>query len=1386
MLVLMSGMSVQATSINEINAIPKYELSGSGFSGDIAVSPFDGSVHAIWVTHSYILQYSRRVGSGGWSPPQDLTDRGSFIVFGQEEAMTKKTPRKCAGITVDNQGGVHVVFAEESGDLYYMNGYNNNWSPPVKIADKTASTVYPDIAASSGNLYVAYEHSEATSIIDESTVYTVIFRHGVWEDPVSMGAGEYPSITAGSNGNVYFICRDYGQPSNVKFAFMRPWETGWNHIGEISDVPHVKDEDGRNDRVGQGPGFTVSEGYIYVAWGYTNMPGAPDKQSMYCARAAEPGGLWEARWGGSAIYYDNTSSPHVRVDAYSDGTLIYMNGGRTERFAINSKGSWSATRPAPWDDEDDTGDKIIIETASDGRTVWVISCLAGYNDGQVAVSGLSNPDADYFNPSFSADVDDLNIITKRDLDYDGFSADCAVHPKTGALHVAWVNNGDIKYRIRETDGDWPGSEIIPDGGLNVYGQDAGGNPRICVGLDIDKQGTSHVVFITDNGNVWYLNGTSGNWGAPQQIAEGGPYSIFPAIRATGNHLVVVYENGGQIYSVSRIGGVWGTAAPVGTGDYPSLAKGGNGMVYLAFRSADAGADVRSAWQIPGYTGWNFTGFATDATDEVGGGPALAVYGDTLYLAWNNNTGEVTEQKSEIFCASKNSPQEDWTPRFGAYYPLYYEDTGDPHPRAGVYSDGNVLLVNGRRSQPRFVLWNGSFWSSTRNAPWAGGIPRTASDGQTIWVAVSSTSESADEVSVTGISSPDAAFMDLSNRAPVISSTPSGTALENTLWQYHCTASDQDDDDLAYRLVVSPDMMTIDPESGQVTWTPETGDAGRDPWNHGTGAFLAGIQVSDGRGGHAVQYFWITVEEGNHDPVITSTPVTTAKADSLYTYQVTAIDEDGDPVVYSLSQKPGGMIIHSQSGLISWTPGSGDTGDHAVAVTAADTRGGEAVQNYTLRVEETVIPAPVAGFAADVTAGFAPLTVQFTDQSTGQITSRLWDFGDGTTDARVHPDHVYGSEGRYTVRLIVAGPGGSDTLTRAEYITVQTRPVAGFIAAVTEGTRPLDVQFVNQSTGDITSYYWDFGDGNASIQENPHHIYTATGQYTVRLIVSGPAGSDTLTRPDYISVSDTPPEAAFGAAPRTGEGPLTVHFTDSSSGIVTRWLWRFGDDSVSTQKNPVHTYYLPGQFTVRLVVSGPGGSDSLTQMNYIHVDAGDLTAGFEADPLIGMAPLAVQFTDTSKGMVSSRLWSFGDNTTSELQNPAHVYAADGTYTVSLTVAGPAGIDIETKTAYIHVQTTSVGQDAGGPAEFRLHPCFPNPFNPGTTIRYDLAGTVHVKISVFDMMGKCVAVPENGIKPAGSHSTFWQAENNGLPLPSGVYVIHFEAGDYRERNKVMLIK
>jgi PKD repeat protein len=175
----------------------------------------------------------------------------------------------------------------------------------------------------------------------------------------------------------------------------------------------------------------------------------------------------------------------------------------------------------------------------------------------------------------------------------------------------------------------------------------------------------------------------------------------------------------------------------------------------------------------------------------------------------------------------------------------------------------------------------------------------------------------------------------------------------------------------------------------------------------------------------------------------------------------------------------------------------------------------------------VVPAPIAEFVGAPQSGYAPLTVSFTDTSTGSPTTWLWNFGDGDTDIDQNPTHTYTSPGLYTVRLWVNnGYGGPDILeSKDDYIEVLPPPSSGpvpeFSGSPLFGEEPLRVVFTDLSTGGATSWQWSFGDGTTSTSQNPDHTYGSPGSYDVTLTVSDGTTSNTQTKPGYVNVTAAP-------------------------------------------------------------------------------------------------------------------------------------------------------------------------------------------------------------------------------------------------------------------------
>lgn len=263
------------------------------------------------------------------------------------------------------------------------------------------------------------------------------------------------------------------------------------------------------------------------------------------------------------------------------------------------------------------------------------------------------------------------------------------------------------------------------------------------------------------------------------------------------------------------------------------------------------------------------------------------------------------------------------------------------------------------------------------------------------------------------------------------------------------------------------------------------------------------------------------------------------------------------------------------------------------------------------------------------------------------------------------------------------------------------PTAAFSATPTpvQGTAPLGVSFTDKSTGQISSWSWDFGNGATSAEKSPQYTYQVPGTYTVKLTVTGPGGSSQVSQSGYVTVLHPAPIAEFSASTQSGVAPLTVTFSSQSQGTISSYLWTFGVDGSSTAATAVHTFTAPGTYPVSLLVMGPGGEDEELKPAFITVAAPTPApppapvADFSGDVLKGKAPLTVNFQNRSSGEISTSAWDFGDGSASSVTDPTHTYNNPGVYPVTLTVSNSGGTDTLTRSAYVQVEGTDLPMEFG---------------------------------------------------------------------------------------------
>jgi len=259
--------------------------------------------------------------------------------------------------------------------------------------------------------------------------------------------------------------------------------------------------------------------------------------------------------------------------------------------------------------------------------------------------------------------------------------------------------------------------------------------------------------------------------------------------------------------------------------------------------------------------------------------------------------------------------------------------------------------------------------------------------------------------------------------------------------------------------------------------------------------------------------------------------------------------------------------------------------------------------------------PTADFSASVVQGAAPLSVDFTSLATGAVYRWDWDFDDGTTAGGSMPTHVFQDPGLYTVTLDVTAPGGTARETKVAYIQADggTAPLIDFSTSYNPmyscGEGYCSASFTPVVVGDVDTYAWDFGGLDTDDQMQGTWMNAAPGVHTISVTATGPGGSTTKTKPDYLEVLSSPGPLDFRVhGLPTGVSPFSVEFVALPGwSTCATYTWDFGDTGEGTGPNPTHVYETPGVYTVSLTVDFSGdGSQGGTGCGTVGGDREDPT------------------------------------------------------------------------------------------------------------------------------------------------------------------------------------
>lgn len=465
----------------------------------------------------------------------------------------------------------------------------------------------------------------------------------------------------------------------------------------------------------------------------------------------------------------------------------------------------------------------------------------------------------------------------------------------------------------------------------------------------------------------------------------------------------------------------------------------------------------------------------------------------------------------------------------------------------------------------------------------------------------------------------------------------------------------------YPLPVSFTDMTIAGSGTNTSWLWDFGDGTTSTLQNPSHVYTS------------ARTFNVTLQVRNSDGCIST--LTKTSLIQINTGVLAQFDNDNPqtckaPVTINLqNQSTGTGVVNYQ-----WDFGDGNTSDllnpsHTYAANGTYTI--QLIVTNSNGCTDTIVK-PNAVTVGLVDAGFTtPATVcqgsnvQFTNTSVPVPASVLWHYGDGNTGTSLNPQYNYSAPGSYTVKMVANFGACTDSASRT--INVLVKPTAAFSSTDTVNCKaPFTVNFSNQSANAV-SYAWNFGDNTTSTLQNPSHTYNNTGRYTVKLVVTNTNGcSDSLIKINYINI--TRPVATIANVPDSGCAPFSKTFAASINitDPVVSYLWNFGDGNTSASATPTNTYAAEGAYNISVIIVTATGCTDTARVTRGIVASNKPTANFSADPTNTCAKNTIIFTNLSTGGATRWLWEFGDSTTSNAQNPSHLYQDTGYFDVKLKI------------------------------------------------------------------------------------------------------------------------
>jgi PKD repeat protein len=409
------------------------------------------------------------------------------------------------------------------------------------------------------------------------------------------------------------------------------------------------------------------------------------------------------------------------------------------------------------------------------------------------------------------------------------------------------------------------------------------------------------------------------------------------------------------------------------------------------------------------------------------------------------------------------------------------------------------------------------------------------------------------------------------------------------------------------------------------------------------------------------------------------------------------------------------------------------------------------------------------------------SVQFTNLSVkanpDSVLNSSWlDTSGNVLSNSTHPLLIFG-EGTFEVCLLIENAGCTDSSCQLIRIP-PAYCVADFTYAV-DLTGKAD--FVSQSVGRATKHFWSFGDGSYASDSVTTHTFTTNGWYYVCLNTTNTDSTCNDVHCEFVRVNKPSPEPCVAIFDYVYDSLNTklVHFKNYTTGdTAITYVWLFGDDATSTQKEPSYLFSTLGNYRVCLLVSGPNCADSVCTVVEILQILPTCEAAFDtrmfADSVNQTARIAV-FTNLSTGENLSYEWSFGDDSTSTEFAPIHYYPQNGMYTVCLTVSNGALCSDSVCTLIEILPNTGIDQ----PTETQTLTAYPVPIANQLIVEWQSYQSGECSLLFSDMQGRIVH-KQTITQIRGVNSTTFNTET----LCSGMYTLTLQS-EYGTK-KVKIVK